>query len=109
MESTIHICLQGIQVVPAAVCAILFIKWELTACNAISMLFGDPSMLPSFPPERMQKELQPHGATCYLVATGFLHPVEPRAPLPAGYPAVYTSCISDPAHDINFLGVHTVH
>ena len=95
--------------VPAAVCAILFIKWELTACNAISMLFGDPSMLPSFPPERMQKELQPHGATCYLVATGFLHPVEPQAPLPAGYPAVYTSCISDPAHDINFLGVHTVH
>ena len=94
--------------VSAAVCAILFGKWELTACNAISLLSGDPSMLPCFPPERMQRESQPHSATCYLVATGFLHPVEPRAPLPAGYPAVYTSCISDPAHDVNCLGVYTV-
>ena len=43
MESTIHICLQGIQVVPAAVCATLFSKWELTTYNTFSVLSGDLS------------------------------------------------------------------
>ena len=28
-----------------------------------------------------------------MVATSFLHPVEPQALLPAGYPADYASCI----------------
>ena len=36
---------------------------------------------------------QPHGTTCYLIATGFLHPVEPQAPLPAGYPANCANCL----------------
>lgn len=33
---------------------------------------------------------QPHGTTCYLMATGFLHPVEPLAPLQAGWYPVYS-------------------
>ena len=42
---------------------------------------------PCLPPEPMQRGLQPCGTTCYMVTTGFLHPVKPQAPLPAGYPA----------------------
>ena len=41
----------------------------------------------------MLRGLQPHGTACYMVATGFLHPVQPQALLPAGYPADYASCI----------------
>ena len=33
---------------------------------------------------------QPHGTACYLMATGFLHPVEPLAPLQAGWYPVYS-------------------
>ena len=38
-------------------------------------------------------------------ATGFLHPVEPQAPLPSEYDADYTNCIADPAHSTNCLTV----
>lgn len=55
-------------------------KWELTTCNACSLF-------PSLPPEPTLRESQPHGTTCYTVATGFLHPAEPQAPLHAGYSA----------------------
>ena len=39
------------------------------------------------------------------MATGFLHPVEPQAPLPSEYDADYTNCIADPAHSTNCLTV----
>ena len=59
----------------------------------------------------MPKGLQPHDTTCYLVDTGFLHPVEPQEPLPAGYSVVYVNCVTDPIHDASCLAVsiHTVH
>ena len=60
---------------------------------------------PSLPPEPKPRGFQPHGTTCYLVATGFLHPVEPQAPLPSEYPADYTNCIADPAHSASCLTV----
>ena len=41
----------------------------------------------SLPLEPTPRRLQPPGTTCYMVATGFLHPVAPQAPQPAGYPA----------------------
>ena len=59
----------------------------------------------SLPPESKPRGLQPHGTTCYLEATGFLHPVEPQAPLPSEYDADYTNCIADPAHSTNCLTV----
>ena len=45
------------------------------------------SLLPSVPPGPMLREPWPPGTTCYVLATGFLHPLELRAPLPAEYPA----------------------
>ena len=44
-------------------------------------------LLPSLPLEPTPRRLQPPGTTCYMAATGFLHPVAPQAPQPAGYPA----------------------
>ena len=43
-----------------------------------------------------------------MVATGFLHPVEPQALLPAGYPVDYIICTADPVHDANCLAAHAV-
>ena len=62
-------------------------------------------LLPSLPLEPTPRGWQPQGTTCFMVAIGFLHPVEPQAPLPPGYPADYTNCIADPAHDANCLTV----
>ena len=45
------------------------------------------SLLSSVPPGPMLREPWPPGTTCYVLATGFLHPLELRAPLPAEYPA----------------------
>jgi len=113
-----------------AVCAILFGKQELTACNTFSVLQCDLvncPLLPSLPPDPMLRGSQPHSTTYCLMATGFLHPVEPQAfltagypanyssvepqsPLPAGCPADYANCIADPVHSANFLTVsHCVH
>ena len=65
------------------------------------------------------RESWPHGTTCYMVATDFLHPVEPQAlllagypatssvepqaPLPAGYPADSANCLADPVCDTTCL------
>ena len=46
--------------------------------------------LSSLPLEPRPRGSQPHGTTCYLVATGFLYPVEPLAPLQAGWYPVYS-------------------
>ena len=48
------------------------------------------AQLSSLPLEPRPKGSQPHGTTCYLMATGFLHPVEPLAPLQAGWYPVYS-------------------
>lgn len=56
--------------VPAALRATSFGKWELTACNATSVLSGDlpPSWNSTQPTPR---GLQPQGTTtCYMVTTG---------------------------------------
>ena len=48
---------------------------------------------PSLPLELMLRGSRPHYTTCYMVVTGFLHPVEPHIPLPAGHPADYANYI----------------
>ena len=53
-----------------------------------------PPQPPSLPPGPTLRGLWPPGTTYYVVATGFLHPLEPQAPLRAGYPANYTSCLA---------------
>ena len=50
---------------------------------------------PSFPPEVMLRESQPRGTLCYIVATGFLHLVEPQALLPTRYLANYANYTTD--------------
>ena len=95
--------------VPAAVRATSFGKWELTACNATSVLSGDlpPSWNSTQPTPR---GLQPQGTTtCYMVTTGFHPPVELQALLPAGYPADYSNCFADPVPDASCHTVHIVH
>ena len=91
--------------VPAAVSATLFSKAPVTSFQC--SLANHP-LPPSLPAESMLRGLQPHGTTRYLVVTGFLHSVEPQAPLPDGYPANYINCITDPVHSTNCLAVHTV-
>ena len=99
------------SMVPVAVHATLFGKWELTARNAFSVLSGEPYVA-------SQSSTRPHAervvATWYHMLYGghWLPPssgasgcypagypssssVEPQAPLPAGYPADYT----------NYLGI----
>ena len=96
--------------VPAAVCAALFGKWELFTYNTFSILYVNHPLPPSLPIEPTPRGLQPHGTACYLVATGFLHLVQPQAPLPTGYSANYASCFTDPVHDTNWLTVsHCAH
>ena len=97
-----------------------------TRClQAFSVLSGEPSTASQSSTGTHLGGSWPHGTTCYVVAAGFLHPVEspallpagypatssvePQASLPAGYPVHYTSCIADPAHDTSCLTVYTVH
>ena len=42
---------------------------------------------------------------CCMVATDFLHPMEPQAFLPAGYPANYANYIADPVCDVSCLTI----
>ena len=63
------------------------------------------AVLPSLSPEPMPRGLQPHGTTYSMVATGFLHPVEPQACLPVRYPAYYANSIIDPVTDASYLAV----
>ena len=53
-----------------------------------------PPQPPSLPPGPTLRGLWPPGTTYYVVAAGFPHPLEPQAPLPAGYPANYTNCLA---------------
>lgn len=111
-ETTIHTRLQGIRkihtTVPAAVHATLFGKWELRVCNAFSMLSGELSTASLSSLEPTMRESQPHGTTCYRVATDFLHPVEPQALLPAS--DHHINCLVDSAHSTNCLAVsHCLH
>ena len=67
-------------------------------------------LLLNLPPEPKLRGSQPHSITNYMVATGFLHPVEPRALLSAGYPADETSCVADPVYSASCLTVsHCTH
>ena len=78
--------------VPAAVCAIMTNGNSPPVTPFQCYPVNHPPLL-GLPPEPMLRGLQPHGTACYMVATSFLHPVEPQALLPAGYPADYASCI----------------
>ena len=51
-------------------------------------------LLPNLPPGPTLRGPQPQGITCYTVVTGFRHPLDPQALLPAGYPADYTNCLA---------------
>ena len=115
--------------VPMAVCAVLFGKWKLIACNALSMLPSELST--TFPifhwSPSWENRSHTHSTTCYMVATGFLHAmespallpagypaafssVEPQAPLPPRYPVDHTSSITDPDCDANCLAIsHCAH
>ena len=62
--------------------------------------------LPSLPTGAHVKRAEATSTICCLVATGFLHLVEPQTPLPAGYPANYANCIADhPVCGTNCLAV----
>ena len=80
--------------VPAAAHDTLFSKRELTACNALSMLSGDPSTTSQFSTRGHAERITAIWYHIYTVATGFLHLVEPQAILHTGYPANYANCIS---------------
>ena len=60
---------------------------------------------PSLPLEHMPRGSWPHGTTRYEVATGSLHPAEPQAPLPAGYPNDSANSIAGPVCDARCLPV----
>ena len=92
--------------VAEAVCATVFSKAPATPFQRSLANYLLP---PSLPPEPMLRGSQPQDRTCHLVVPGFLHSVEPQAPLPAGYRANCISCIADPVHSANCLAVHTVH
>ena len=49
---------------------------------------------PSLPLGTMPKGQWLLGTTCSVVATGFLLPLEPQAPLPAGYPDDSANCLA---------------
>ena len=83
---------------PAAVHATPSCKWELTACDTFSMLSGDPSTASQSSTGAHTKRTRLPNTTGYVVAPGFLHSLEPQAPLFVGYPADYASC----------LAIHTV-
>ena len=78
--------------VPAAVCALMTNRNSPPVTHFQCHPAKYPPF-PSLPPEPMLTGLQPNGTTCYVGATGFLHPVEPQALLLAGYPADYASYI----------------
>ena len=96
----------GKSMVAEAVCATVFSKAPATPFQRSLANYLLP---PSLPPEPMLRGSQPQDRTCHLVVPGFLHSVEPQAPLPAGYRANCISCIADPVHSANCLAVHTVH
>jgi len=96
----------------------LFGKQELTPLTLFQCYLVTRSPPPNLPPEATPRGSQPHDTTCYVVATGFLHPVEPQAslpagfpaasssvktqaPLPAGYPSDYANCLAHPDPDAN--------
>ena len=102
MESTIYICIQGSQENP---------PHGASGGNSLPvvpfqcyLVIHQP--LSSLSPEPMPRGLQTHGIIYYVVATGFLHPVEPQTLLPTGYPANYDNCIAvHPVCNANCLAV----
>ena len=112
---------------PAAVCAALFCKRELTACNAFSKLSSEPSTASQSSTGAHTNRITSTEYHMLYVATGFLHPAEPQAPLLAGYsagcssvqpqtplpaecPADCASCIADAAQCPSCLTVsHRAH
>ena len=101
-----------------AVHVALFGKQELTPLTLFQCYLVTRPSPPSLPPEPAWRGWQPCGITCYMVATGFLHPVEPQASLPAGFPAAsssvkaqaprpagypsdYANCLAHPDPDAN--------
>ena len=78
--------------VPVAVCAIRT-NGNSPPVTPFQCYSVNHPPLPSLPPQPMLRGLQPHGTTCYMVATGFLHPVASQALLLAGYPADYANRI----------------
>lgn len=104
--------------VPGSLCS----KRELTACNAFSMLAGKPSTTSQSSTGAHTSRITTTQYHVLYVATGFLHPAEPQAPLLAGYsagsssvqpqtplpaesPADCAHCIADPAHSTGCLPV----
>ena len=81
------------------------------ACNALSCYPVTCPLPPSFPSEPTLRGSWPRGTTCYMLATGFLHPVEPQASLPAWYPEdceiVFLILFVTPVV-LLYLTVHTV-
>lgn len=89
--STLHIGLQGSQEDPLARC-----QWRVVLpCAAegsspvhlSSAVQGTVHHFAVFHWSPHQRGSQPHSTACYEMATVFLHPVEPQALLPSGYPA----------------------
>ena len=82
-------------------------KWELTTCNAFSMLSGEMSTT-----SQSSSRTHTEGiiATRYhMVVSGFPQPMEPQALLPAGHPVDFSNCTADPVHDVGCLAVHIVY
>ena len=73
--------------VPVAVRAALCSRGELIACSPFQCCPGNSPPLRGLPLEPTPRGSQPHSTACYEMATVFLHPVEPQALLPSGYPA----------------------
>ena len=80
--------------VPATVHAALSCKWELMACDTFSMLSDEPSTASQSSPGPTPRGPELPAPTGYVVATGFLHSLEPQAPLSVVYPADYASCLA---------------
>ena len=95
MESTIHSHLQGSQENPphganssSTTCLPKRSSLPVTLFECYPV---NRPPLPSLPPEPTPGGWQPQGTTCFMMATGFVHPVEPQALLPAGYPPNFSS------------------
>ena len=50
---------------------------------------------PGLPPGPTPRGPRRPSTTCYAMATGFLHLLEPQASLPARYPSHYANCLAD--------------
>ena len=98
MESTIHIGLQRLGK-PISWCQWRYMAHYLANGNSPPVMPFQyyPVTCPSSPSLQLGptlKGLWPPGTTYYVVSTDFLHPLEPQAPLPAGYPIIYADYLA---------------